>query len=132
MIHQKFMRIINISRIFKKKRNRLLERYNKMTRYFKVVVYEKNYKDLEKYFDKKIIFKYQILNSNLYMVILKRFVNSKAELIRRLKEYWIFPLDISNTKTDISKVYNVFYQNGSRIIQNNFKKIKENSTLNLS
>lgn len=80
----------------------------------------------KKKFRKSIIFHYHVINTTSHLFIIKRIVNNKKELYEKLISYGIFPLDVGNTKCNVpEKMYNVYFQSGSRIIVNNLNVIKK-------
>lgn len=111
-----------------------------MPRYLKVLLdesrtttyngrYEKGISYVELFkqeFRKSIIFHYHVINTTSHLFIIKRVCSNKTELLKKLMEYGIFPLDVGNTKCNVpEKMYNVYFQSGSRIIVNNLNKINK-------
>ena len=103
-----------------------------MVRYFKVLLKEEKNREtdsiqrIKEEFGKSIIFHYHVINTDSHLFLLKRFCNSKSELSQRLIDKGIFPISISNTKCNTKdKLYNVYFQSGSKIIVNNLNIIKK-------
>ena len=72
-------------------------------------------------------FHYHVINTISHLFIIKRIVNNKNELLNKLLAIGIIPLDVGNTKCNVpEKMYNVYFQSGSRIIVNNINKINKN------
>jgi len=77
-------------------------------------------------FRKSILFHYHVINTTSHLFIIKRIVNNKNELFNKLLAIGIIPLDIGNTKCNVpEKIYNVYFQSGSKIIVNNINKINK-------
>lgn len=103
-----------------------------MVRYFKVLLKEEksrlhnSIERIQEEFPKSIIFHYHVINTNSHLFLLKRIAQNKQELKEKLNDKGIFPISISNTKCNtIDKMYNVYFQSGSKIIVNNLNIIKK-------
>lgn len=103
-----------------------------MVRYFKVLLKEEkarihgSIERMQEEFKKSILFHYQVINTNCHLFLLKRIAQNKQELKEKLLSKGIYPISISNTKCNtIDKMYNVYFQSGSKIIVNNLNVIKK-------
>lgn len=103
-----------------------------MVQYFKVLLKEEKYRKpnsiekIQEEFGRSIIFHYHVINTNSHLFLLKRICNSKADLYQKLIDKGIYPISISNTKCNRKdKMYNVYFQSGSKIIVNNLNIIKK-------
>lgn len=102
-----------------------------MVQYFKVLVKEEtarinnSVERMKEEFMKSIIFHYHVINTNSHLFLLKRICSNKQQMKERLLAKGIFPISISNTKCNTyDKMYNVYFQSGSKIIVNNLNVIK--------